>query len=285
MKLAVIQLISTPDVEQNLEQIEQQLITLRASEQDQEMLVVLPECCLMFGLNEAVIKTKAEVAGQGRMQSALSALAQKYRVYLVAGTIPLRAPDGRSFASSLLIDPQGQVLEQYNKIHLFDVDVADTIGSYRESDNTHPGQHISVVDTPFGRIGMAVCYDLRFSALFNAMRHLGAEIVVLPSAFTKITGEAHWELLLRARAIENQCYFVASNQGGTHINGRETWGHSMIVDPWGEITAQLTTGVGSISSPLDRELLSATQQKMPMIAQACFAPAQLKKRESYDIEE
>lgn len=277
MKLAAIQLISTPDIEQNIAKIEQQLIALRTTDASDEMLVVLPECCLMFGLNEAKIKSFAEEPGAGKMQSALASLAKKYRVHLVAGTIPLQAPDGRSFASSLLIDPQGKVIAQYNKIHLFDVDVADGIGSYRESDNTHPGQHLSVVDTPFGRVGMAVCYDLRFSALFRAMRHAGADIIVLPSAFTKLTGQAHWELLLRARAIENQCYLVASNQGGTHVNGRETWGHSMIINPWGEITAQLTTGVDVISSPLDRELLAAIQQKMPMIEQERFTLAQLKK--------
>lgn len=277
MKLAVIQLISTPDVEQNLTQIAQQLAVLRDDCPTQEMLVVLPECCLMFGRSEAVIKTFAEPVGDGAMQDALAKLAQKYNVYLVAGTIPLQADDGRSLAASLLFDPQGAVLAQYNKIHLFDVEIADGIGSYRESDNTQPGQHLSVIDTPFGRIGMAVCYDLRFSSLFRAMRQAGADIFVLPSAFTKITGEAHWELLLRARAIENQCYMVASNQGGTHANGRETWGHSMIVNPWGEITAQLTTGTAAISSPLDRDAQSAIQQKMPMIEQERFTLAQLKK--------
>lgn len=277
MKLAIIQLISTPDIDQNISQIEQQIIRLRADNTTDEMLVVLPECCLMFGLNEADIKPFSEPKGHGKMQQALSELAQKYRIYLVAGTIPLLADDGRNLAASLLIDPKGVVVAQYNKIHLFDVDVADGIGSYRESDTTFPGQHISVVDTPFGRIGMAVCYDLRFSALFRAMRHLGADIIVLPSAFTKLTGQAHWELLLRARAIENQCYVVASNQGGTHINGRQTWGHSMIVNPWGEIDAQLTTGIDSIASTLDPQSITAIRQKMPMIEQEKFSLAQLQK--------
>jgi len=275
VNLAVIQLISTPDVDQNINQIKQQLKVLRADCAEDEMLVVLPECCLMFGRSEAVIKTFAEPIGEGAMQTALAALALEFNVYLVAGTIPLQADDGRSLAASLLIDPQGKILAQYNKIHLFDVDVADGIGSYRESDNTQPGQHVSVIDTPFGKIGMAVCYDLRFSGLFRAMRHAGADIFVLPSAFTKITGQAHWELLLRARAIENQCYMVASNQGGTHANGRETWGHSMIINPWGEITASLAAGIGAVSSPLDREMQRAIQQKMPMIEQERFTLAQL----------
>ena len=122
---------------------------------------------------------------------------------------------------------------------------------------------------------MAVCYDLRFSALFRAMRQAGADIIVVPSAFTKLTGQAHWELLLRARAVENQCYVLASNQGGTHANGRETWGHSMIISPWGEIEQQLTFGEAAISSTLDRQLLQSIRQKMPMISQERFTLAQL----------
>ena len=275
MKLAVIQLISSPDIAQTLEAIERQLQALRSAHPLAPMLVVLPECCLMFGLNEADIKPFSEPIGDGIMQQGLSRLAQVYQVYLVAGTIALYAPDKRNFAASLLFNPQGEVMAQYNKIHLFDVDVADGIGSYRESDNTHPGQHITVVDTPFGRIGMAVCYDLRFSALFRAMRQAGADIIVVPSAFTKLTGQAHWELLLRARAVENQCYVLASNQGGTHANGRETWGHSMIISPWGEIEQQLTFGEAAISSTLDRQLLQSIRQKMPMISQERFTLAQL----------
>ena len=275
MKLAVIQLISSPDIAQNLEAIERQLQALRSEHPLAPMLVVLPECCLMFGLNEADIKPFSEPIGDGIMQQGLSRLAQVYQVYLVAGTIALYAPDKRNFAASLLFNPQGEVMAQYNKIHLFDVDVDDGIGSYRESDNTHPGQHITVVDTPFGRIGMAVCYDLRFSALFRAMRQAGADIIVVPSAFTKLTGQAHWELLLRARAVENQCYVLASNQGGTHANGRETWGHSMIISPWGEIEQQLTFGEAAISSTLDRQLLQSIRQKMPMISQERFTLAQL----------
>ena len=275
MKLAVIQLISSPDIADNLEAIERQLKALRSEHPLDPMLVVLPECCLMFGLNEADIKPFSEPIGDGIMQQGLSRLAQVYQVYLVAGTIALHAPDKRNFAASLLFNPLGEVMAQYNKIHLFDVDVADGIGSYRESDNTHPGQYITVVDTPFGRIGMAVCYDLRFSALFRAMRQAGADIIVVPSAFTKLTGQAHWELLLRARAVENQCYVLASNQGGTHANGRETWGHSMIISPWGEIEQQLTFGEAAISSTLDRQLLQSIRQKMPMISQERFTLAQL----------
>jgi len=166
-------------------------------------------------------------------------------------------------------------LSQYNKIHLFDVDVNDGIGQYRESDATHPGQDICVVDTPIGRIGMAVCYDLRFSALFTAMAQRGVDIMVLPSAFTRTTGQAHWEVLLRSRAIEHQCYFIGANQGGIHANGRETWGHSMIVNPWGEIQAQIPEGVGHIVADYDPKKLIDIRQQMPLSTQHRFAPSDL----------
>lgn len=275
MLLAAVQLISTPDIAKNLAVIEQQLAGLRQQAAKQELLVVLPECCLLFATEECKVRQLAEPAGKGPMQQALARLAQKYQLYLVAGTIPLQADDDRCFAACLLFEPSGKVLAQYNKIHLFDVDVADGIGAYRESDNTHPGQQLSVVNTPFGRIGLAVCYDVRFSALFGAMTELGVDIIVLPSAFTKPTGQAHWEVLLRARAIESQCYMVAAAQGGVHINNRETWGHSMIVNPWGEIIAQLPRGVGTIYGIYDKKLLASVRNKMPMRQQQRFAAASL----------
>jgi len=224
----------------------------------------------MFATNDSEVRAHSEVSQQGYMQTALAQLSQQYNVYLVAGTIAIKADDGRHFAASILFDPQGKQLGQYNKIHLFDVDVNDGYGSYRESENTHPGQHISVIETPIGNIGMAVCYDLRFGALFQAMREQGADILVLPSAFTHATGQAHWELLSRARAVENQCYMVASNQGGEHVNGRVTWGQSMVIDPWGEIESQVPYGEGFASASFDREKLQAVRSKMPMVSQQRF---------------
>ena len=192
LQLAAIQLVSSPDIAENLLVVEQQLALLRAGNIDGPMLVVLPECCLIFANNDQEVRQFSEQQNHGLMQQALSELCIKFNVYMVAGTIPIKADDGRHYAASLLLDPQGVVLAQYNKIHLFDVQVSDGVGSYRESDNTHPGQDICVVDTPIGKIGLAVCYDLRFSALFRAMSERGADIMVLPSAFTEKTGKAHW---------------------------------------------------------------------------------------------
>jgi len=275
-KLVAIQMVSTPDIEHNLDQIKQQLSSLRQGCPNEPMLVVVPECCLVFGAGDDVVNAKAEPVGDGKMQSGLITLAQQFNVYLVGGTIALKAPDGRNFAASLLISPEGEVLAQYNKIHLFDVDVNDGIGQYRESDATFPGQDICVIDTPIGRVGMAVCYDLRFSALFRTMREQHADIVVLPSAFTKETGKAHWEILLRARAIENQCYMIGANQGGTHQNGRETWGQSMIVNPWGEIEAQIAQGEGHVVSDYQPQRIGDIRAKMPTLSQQRLTSCLLK---------
>ncbi|MDP2560715.1 carbon-nitrogen hydrolase family protein [Psychrobium sp. 1_MG-2023] len=273
--LVAIQLTSGVKVDENLAIIEQQFEALRKQYPEKDIVVVLPECCLMFAKRDSDVKAIAEEAGIGPMQQALCQLAEKFKVYLVAGTIAIKAPDGRHFAASLLISPQGKILAQYNKIHLFDVDVADGFGSYRESDNTHPGRDICVVETPIGRIGLAVCYDLRFSALFKAMAEQQADIIVLPSAFTKPTGQAHWELLVRARAVENQCFMIAANQSGLHQNGRETWGHSMIVSPWGEVCDELASGVGFIAAPLNPQLIQECRAKMPMAQQQRFSKSVL----------
>lgn len=277
MKLAVLQLITSPSLDDNLSAIEQQLQLLRQQAGEEPMLVVLPECCLLFGGHDGQWRQQAEPQGEGPMQSAMAALAKAYDCYLLAGTLPLQTNDGRAAASSLLYAPDGELVGRYDKIHLFDVTVADGTGSYRESDNTYPGQQLTLVDTPLGRIGFAVCYDLRFSALFRALRAQGADIIVLPAAFTKHTGEAHWEILLRARAIESQCYLVAANQGGTHANGRETWGHSMVVDPWGSVVAEVDQGVGAAMATLEPALLTEVRGKMPMANQERFSSAELVK--------
>lgn len=274
--LAAIQMVSSPDIIENLATISEQIAQLRQAQPIGEMLVVLPECCLVFAASDHAVNALAEPRGQGPMQQALCELAEQFNVYLVAGTIALKAPDGRNFAASLLISPSGEVLAQYNKIHLFDVDVSDGIGQYRESDGTHPGEDVVVVDTPIGRIGMAVCYDLRFSALFNALASQQTDIMVLPSAFTKPTGRAHWELLLRARAIESQCFIVGANQGGCHVNGRETWGHSMIVNPWGEVVAQMLDGVGYVQAQYLPQKINETRRNMPMASQQRFSASKLK---------
>lgn len=230
-------------------------------------LVLIPEALSHFGAGEAQLGRYAEELGKGDVQRTIADLARKHGVWVVAGTIPMRsqnATDQRYGAASLLFNDQGEQVARYNKIHLFDAAIADNTKQYTESAFTAPGQEIVVVNTPFGRLGMAVCYDLRFPELFRAMRSQGAEIISLPSAFTKVTGAAHWEPLLRARAIENQVYMLAPNQWGKHNDGRETWGQSMIVDPWGEIIAQQQEGVGVISAALDLHKLQAIRAKMPV---------------------
>ena len=177
----------------------------------------------------------------------------------------------------IFYDNSGNVLGQYDKIHLFDVEVADGTKNYRESDTFCPGEHLSVIETPFGKIGLAICYDLRFPELFQALRAQGAEFIALPSAFTKVTGQAHWQVLLQARAIETQCYMLAAGQWGQHSTGRrETWGQSMIVDPWGDILAQKPEGVGWVQAHPDMERLQQLRQQMPIMAQKRFVSPTLK---------
>lgn len=230
-------------------------------------LVLIPEAFSHFGAGEAQLGRYAEELGNGDVQRTIADLARKHGVWVLAGTIPIRSQsptDQRYAAASLLFNEQGEQVARYNKIHLFDAAIADNTKQYTESTFTAPGQEIAVVNTPFGRLGMAVCYDLRFPELFRAMRGQGAELISLPSAFTKVTGAAHWEPLLRARAIENQVYMLAPNQWGKHNDGRETWGQSMIVDPWGEVIAQQPEGAGVISAALDLHKLQAIRAKMPV---------------------
>ncbi|MGL5391170.1 MAG: carbon-nitrogen hydrolase family protein [Shewanella sp.] len=207
------------------------------------------------------------------LQQALSALAAQHRVYLVAGTIPILAADGRLHSRCYLFDDKGATLGHYDKLHLFDVDVADATARYRESDTFCPGDHISVIPTPFGNIGLAICYDLRFPDLFRALRLAGAEIIALPAAFTKVTGAAHWQVLLQARAIENQCVLLAAAQWGAHHQGsRETWGQSMVVGPWGEIIAERPTGVGWLHAEVSITSVHEVRQRMPLAQHNRFAP-------------
>lgn len=230
-------------------------------------LVVLPEAFSHFGAGEAQQGRYAEIAGQGEVQEALAKLAQQHQVWVVAGTIPVKATVAKQnhAAASLLFNDQGEQLARYDKIHLFDAAVADATKTYRESVYTTAGHQVVCVPTPFGKLGLAVCYDVRFPELFRALRQQGAELVSLPSAFTRVTGAAHWQPLLQARAIENQFYLLAANQWGQHSDGRQTWGHSMIVDPWGQVVAQQAEGVGCVSAALDMNLLRQIRLDMPVI--------------------
>ncbi len=206
----------------------------------------------------------------------LAAMAKQYQVHMVAGTMPFQAPNNKVVSRCYVFDDQGMTLDYYDKIHLFDVDVADGTRQYRESDTFAPGDRITVVDTPFGKIGLAICYDLRFADLFRALRIQGAELITLPSAFTKVTGEAHWQVLLQARAIESQCFVLGANQWGSHNQGsRETYGHSMVVDPWGKVSACKPEGTGWLQVRPDLQQLQKIRQNMPVLGHNRFIKPEL----------
>lgn len=261
--VAAVQMASGPNVKANLEEAEKLIKT--AVQQDAE-LVVLPENFAIMGLSEMDKVAIAETAGEGPIQQFLSQQANKYGIWIVGGTIPLESGvAGKVYSASLLYNDSGEVVARYDKLHLFDVVLEDSNESYNESETIESGDDIVVVDTPFGKLGMSVCYDLRFPELFRAMADVGMEVCVLPSAFTSLTGRAHWESLLRARAIENLCYMVAPDQGGYHKNGRETYGDSMIVDPWGVVLNRLPHGTGVVVSEIDLEKLRRTRKNFPAL--------------------
>ena len=243
IKLAAVQMVSTPNVEDNLEQAES--LIARAAARG-ATLVVLPEYFPLMGAPEAQRQALREQPGSGPLQDFLAAAARRHRVWLAGGTIPLIGKDtARSCSACLFFDPEGEQVARYDKMHLFDVEVeGDALGSYRESDSVEPGARVVTVDTPFGRVGLSVCYDLRFPELYRALGAQGARVLLVPSAFTAVTGACHWELLLRARAVENLCFVVAADQGGDHGGQRHTYGHSMIVDPWGNVLESLGRGSG-----------------------------------------
>lgn len=206
-----------------------------------------------------------EPLGAGEWQQQLAALASEFSIYLLVGTFPTQTADANKFAaSSLLFAPEGNLIADYQKIHLFDADVADGTASYRESNRTAAGQKVTVAELPGLKLGMAVCYDMRFPGLFQAMLPLGMTVLALPSAFTTVTGAAHWHTLLRARAIETQSFVIAPAQTGCHQQGRQTYGHSLIIDPWGKVLADAGETPGLISVAVDLTEVSALRAKMPV---------------------
>ncbi|BDX08112.1 carbon-nitrogen hydrolase family protein [Planctobacterium marinum] len=265
--IAAIQMTSEPDVDANFRQIRK---ALQGMEFEQPCLVVLPECFAWFGASDKSTLEQAEPFGEGVIQQRLIELAREFNIWLVSGTIPLRGEEPEKFtASSLVIDNHGQVIAHYQKIHMFDVEVADNTRSYKESRYTQAGNEVCVVPgTPFGTLGVAVCYDLRFPGLFDAMGEV--DVLALPAAFTQKTGKAHWQPLLQARSIENQCYLVAANQSGVHANGRETWGHSCIYSPWGELLMETLESPGFIYSDVNFSYLEQIRATMPVKQQNRF---------------
>jgi len=267
-KLTAIQIISSDDIDDNFLQIEAELNALPAIVGTTKHIVLLPENALFFANRDHYLK-RAERLGDGPNQTRLSELAKRYNCILICGSFPIQSEQqDKIYTTSLVYSENGELLEFYHKIHLFDADVADTQGAYRESDTFIAGQEIKLVDCGFAKIGLAICYDLRFPGLFQQLAECGADIILLPAAFTKVTGQAHWQVLLQARAIENQCYFIAANQGGEHFvdhddfKVRETYGHSMIINAWGEVLAQLTTGNGFVQADFDKDALNNIRKIM-----------------------
>jgi len=257
-----IQMQSVPDVDANLTFVEAQMA---ACNDIQGSLVLLPECFAYFGGPDGMNLKIAEDLGHGPVQTRLSALAKQHRCYLVAGSFPIATESGKRFKPMCLVfSPEGKRICEYQKIHLFDVEVADGTKQYRESDSAEPGEMLACFDTPWGRVGLAICYDLRFAGLFQNLTQQGAELIVLPSAFTQTTGAAHWHILLQARAIENQVFVAGCNQSGVHENGRETYGHSLVVDPWGTILIDAKEEIGAKGAVIDKDSLKAVRRKMPV---------------------
>lgn len=263
MKAAALQMTSGPEVQANL--AEAQLLLEEAQAADAR-LAVLPENFPFMGIHDADKLAVGESLGNGPIQDFLAETARRLSLWVIAGTIPLRVEgDRRVAAASLVYNAQGERVARYDKIHLFDVELPERAESYRESANMAPGKTPAVVDTPIGRVGLAVCYDVRFPELFRQLSAQGAQVFVLPSAFTAPTGRAHWETLLRARAIENLCYLIAPAQSGFHANGRETYGDSMIVDYWGRILGRLPRGRGCVSAEIDLARQTEVRKSFPAL--------------------
>lgn len=261
-QLAAIQMVSNNDLDGNLAEAER-LIVEAASAGAQ--LIVLPETFAMFSTRAQRSLGLQEASDKAVIRPFISALAKRLGIWIVAGTIPLAVENSEQvLASCFVFDDKGDEQGCYHKIHLFDVDVADAQGSYRESDTFLAGDKVVVIDTPFGRLGLAVCYDLRFPEFFRAMFAEDVDIIAVPAAFTFLTGKAHWLPLLQARAIENQCYVIGANQGGQHTPSRKTSGDSVIFDSWGKQLASKEQGAGYVIATIDLDEAAKHRRAMPI---------------------
>ena len=261
--VAAIQMTTSADVTGNLAEAGR---LLGEAHSRGAQVAVLPENFAFMGMSESDKFAIAEEQGAGPIQEFVASTARDLGMWIVAGTIPLRiAGEQRLAAASLVFDHEGRCVARYDKIHLFDVEIPGREERYQESASVRPGAEPVCVDTPAGRLGLAVCYDVRFPELFRRLLELGAQWFCLPSAFTAPTGRAHWETLLRARAIENLCHVVAPAQSGFHQNGRETYGDSMIVDCWGRVLARLPRGTGAVLANIDLVRQREVRQNFPSV--------------------
>lgn len=262
-KVAAIQMTSSHVVTDNLTAAGELLREAKDLGCD---IACLPENFSFIGLRDADKLQVAEADGVGAVQSFLSDTARKLRMWILGGTIVIRGDSDRRVANtSLLIDDHGKRVARYDKIHLFDVTIPGRDEQYRESTHVTPGRETVIADTPVGKLGLSVCYDMRFPELYRDLVSRGAEWLAMPAAFTVPTGRAHWETLLRARAIENLCYVVAPAQAGTHTSGRETYGDSLIVDYWGQVLSRLAKGSGVITAEIDLAKEAETRARFPAL--------------------
>ena len=259
VRVACVQMASGPNVEGNLNEA-QRLLEMAARQKAR--LVLLPENFAHMGMTETEKLGLAEADGEGSIQSFLQRCARQYGIWLIAGSVPLQGslPE-RVRQACLVYDDRGERVARYDKIHLFGLDLGNE--HYREADTIEPGNTVVVLDSPFGRIGLSVCYDLRFPELYRAMGRV--DMIVLPAAFTETTGRAHWEALIRARAIENLAYVLAAAQGGYHVSGRETHGDSMIVDPWGVVLDRLPRGSGVVVAAINPAYQTSLRGSLPAL--------------------
>ena len=263
IRIASIQMVSTPVLQENLNTAAR---LIKAAAEEGAQLAVLPEYFCLMGLKDTDKVRARESYGNGPIQGQLSAIAKDNGIYLVAGTIPLEAGDPQKVLNTTLVfNPHGETIARYDKIHLFGFQTETE--RYQESETIEAGNESSILKIAIGAqewiFGLSICYDLRFPELYRALGQVDCHII--PAAFTYTTGKDHWEILLRARAIENQCYVLASAQGGTHLNQRRTWGHSMLIDPWGDVFANLPEGEGFISGVLCKDKLNEVRSKLPAL--------------------
>jgi predicted amidohydrolase len=267
--VAALQMTSLADVAKNVAAARR---LLREAKDAGACLAVLPENFSFMGRNEAERRAVVEEFGKGPAQEAMSATARELKLWIVAGTQPIAVPgDSRPANACVVYDDAGKRAARYDKIHLFDVDLPGGREGYRESANAVPGKNAVIVDTPAGRLGLTVCYDLRFPELFRKLVSEGAEIFSVPSAFTGPTGRAHWETLLRARAIENLSFVIAAAQSGIHDSNRETYGDSLIVDHWGRVLAREPRGSRVVLASLDKDGQKATRESFPALKHRVLA--------------
>ncbi|WP_263768970.1 carbon-nitrogen hydrolase family protein [Propionivibrio soli] len=259
-RVAAVQMVSTPRVEENLATAAA-LIADAATHGAR--LVVLPEYFPIMGMRDSDKVRVREQEGTGPIQDFLSNAAREHGIWLIGGSMPLVSRDpGKVLNTTLVFNPDGRRVARYDKIHLFGFQKGTE--RYNESATIEPGSSPVVIDTPFARVGLSICYDVRFPELYRALGVV--DLVVVPAAFTEVTGRSHWEILLRARAIENQCYVLASAQGGKHENGRETHGNSMLIDPWGEVVDRLPKGAGVVIGEIDHARIAEVRASLPALA-------------------